>query len=209
MKASAFHAEPASRKLLAIVMAVLFAAPLAATPPEDISKLKIIILQGDDAVNTVRQRVAQEPVVEVRDENDRPVAGAVVVFSLPGRGAGASFVDGASTLTVTTDPAGRATATGLTSNGAKGSYQIRVTASSGGESASATITQSNVAAAGAGGGGGTTAIILGIVAAAAAGGILAATGGGDGGSPAGPGAPPTPRIGTISAGTPTVGAPQP
>ena len=42
--------------------------PLGAAPQEVAPQLKIVILEGDGAVNNVRQRTARDPVVEVRDE---------------------------------------------------------------------------------------------------------------------------------------------
>src|SRR4029077_3347271 len=95
------------------------------------------------AVNNIRQRTAREPIVQVEDENHRPVAGAIVVFMLPSNGAGGSFANGAKTLTITTDSRGQAVARGFRPNGAKGQYQIRVNASHNGQTASIAITQTN------------------------------------------------------------------
>jgi hypothetical protein len=47
------------------------------------SGLKILILDGEGAVNSIKLGTAREPIVQVQDENDRPVAGAMVVFTLP------------------------------------------------------------------------------------------------------------------------------
>ena len=65
------------------------------------------------------------PIVEVRDRNDLPIAGVPVVFSISG--GGAPFAGGASTVTVTTNAAGRAAVTELkpVNNGA---FQISVEA---------------------------------------------------------------------------------
>src|SRR5262245_48449852 len=73
--------------------------------------LKIVVLEGEGAVNVIQQKTAVAPVIEVRDRNDQPVAGAVVRFAI--RDGKASF-NGARTLSITTDAAGRATAAGLT-----------------------------------------------------------------------------------------------
>src|SRR5215472_17081422 len=75
--------------------------------------LNIVVVEGDGAINNIHQRTVREPVVQVEDENHRPVAGAVVVFSTPTRGAGAAFADGHHTLTVITDAEGRAVAHGF------------------------------------------------------------------------------------------------
>lgn len=111
------------------------------------SKLNITIIEGEGAINNIKARVAREPIVEVEDENHKPVAGAIVTFTLPNSGPGGTFLNGSRVLTVTTDQSGRATATGLRSNKNQGQYQIRVTATFQGLIASATIKQSIAAGA--------------------------------------------------------------
>ena len=104
--------------------------------------LKIVVVTGEDAVNIIQQRTAVAPIVEVRDRNDLPAAGVSVVFAV--RGGGASFAGGGEALTVTTDAAGRATASGLTPTG-NGAIQINVTATHQGQTATANISQTNFA----------------------------------------------------------------
>lgn len=163
---------------LACLLAFHSAKPMVAAQAEAAPKLIIVILEGEGAINNIRQRTAREPIVEVHDENNRPVAGAVVTFALPDRGAGGLFANGQTSTTITTDAQGRATATGLRPNSVEGIFQIRVTASYQGQTASAIISQTNTRSgavvAGGGGGGKTLAIIL-LVAAGAAGGAVAAT----------------------------------
>ena len=60
--------------------------------------LVITILEGEGALNDIRQRTAREPIIEVRDENHKPIAGAVVLFTLQGSGPGGSFAEGAQTF---------------------------------------------------------------------------------------------------------------
>jgi len=161
--------------------------------------LRVVVIEGEDAVNIIQQKTAVRPIVEVRDRNDLPVAGALVTFSIEG-GKAATF-GGASTLTVATNAAGQAAVTGLTPATA-GAFQIQVSAAFQGQLATATIAQTNVmtaaqaAAAGAatgggssagsagggsaggaagGAGGGLSATTIGVVGAAVAGGALAAT----------------------------------
>src|SRR5229473_779868 len=76
-------------------------------------KLNLIIVEGDGAINNIRQRTAREPIVQVEDQNHKPVAGAVVVFLLPDHGASGVFAHGSHTLTVVSDAQGRAVARGL------------------------------------------------------------------------------------------------
>ncbi len=120
--------------------------------------LRIVVIAGEDAVNVVQQRTAVAPVVEVRDRNDQPVAGATVTFAIRG---GRALFGGARTVTLTTDGVGRAVAAGFTPT-ASGSVQIGVTATFQGQTALTVIAQTNVmtaaqatAAAGAAAGGGT------------------------------------------------------
>jgi PEGA domain len=143
----------------------------AAAPP-----LKIVVLEGEGAVNIIQQKTAVVPVIEVRDRNDQPVSGALVRFAIQ---KGRATFNGARTLTATTDALGRATATGLTPIGG-GPLQIGASAAFQGQTAAITIAQTNVltaaqaAAAGgsgtAGGGGGLSNFaIAGIVGGAGAG----------------------------------------
>ncbi len=172
----------------------------AASPPR--AGLKIVVIEGEGGVNIIQQKTAVAPVVEVRDRNDQPVSGAIVTFAI--RNGRATF-SGARTLTLTTNAAGRAVVTGLTPT-SSGALQIGASAAFQGETAAATIVQTNVmtaaqaaSAAGAGagsaggggagagggaaGGGGLSATTVGVVGGAVAGGALAATkviGGGNG-----------------------------
>ena len=102
--------------------------------------LKIVVLEGEGAVNIIQQKTAVAPVIEVRDRNDQPVAGAVVRFAIQ---KGRATFNGARTLSVTTDAAGRATATGLAAT-SRGAVQITVSAAFQGQTAAATIAQTAV-----------------------------------------------------------------
>ena len=155
---------------------------LLQTPPS--APLRIVVLQGEDAVNVVQQKTAVAPLVEVRDRNDVPVAGATVTFTIASGQPGA-FAGGLPTLTVTTNAAGQAAASGFTALG-PGAVQIQVQAAYQGQIVSAAISQTNFATAaaaqagttgttGATGGGGISGTTIGVVGAAVAGGAVAAT----------------------------------
>ncbi|MCC6364256.1 MAG: hypothetical protein IT165_12080 [Bryobacterales bacterium] len=172
------------------------------------SKLNLIIVEGEGAINNVKQRSVREPIVQVEDENHKPVAGASVAFLLPGNGASGTFANGSRLLTVMTDQNGRAVMNGFTPNNVAGKMQIRVTASFRGQTATAVMTQTNVLAAAAAGGiaAGKLIAILAAVGGAAAAGVAVAVTRNGGSSPAGP--TPTPAPTVISPGSPTVGPPR-
>lgn len=175
----------ASRMIAASVLACT--AVFAQSPPA----LRIVVVEGEDAVNIVQQKTAVAPVIEVRDRNNLPVPGALVTFSI--QGGNAATFGGASTLTVATNAAGQAAVTGLTPTAA-GAFQIQVSAAFQGQLATATIAQTNVmtaaqaaaasaaaggtsgssAGAGGGAGGGLSTTTLVVTTAAVAGGIVAA-----------------------------------
>jgi hypothetical protein len=190
-------------RLFLVCLLLANIAPRAAWAQAPTS-LRIVIVEGEGAINNVRQRVNREPVVQVEDENRKPIAGAVVVFFLPDQGPSGVFVNGSKTLTVTTDNQGQAAARGIRFNNQSGQMQIRVTASFQGQTASALITQTNAAGGGGGGGmsAGTKALITVLVIGAAAGagvGIYFGTRNNGPGTPVGP-----PAI-VLTPGTPTVG----
>ena len=169
----------------------------------EIQKLNIAIVEGDGAVNNIRQRMAREPMVQVTDENRKPIAGAVVVFLLPNQGAGGAFANGAKSLTTLTDANGNAVARGMQANRLSGQYQIKVTASHQGQTSSTSINMSNAVLTGAAATGISMKLLLLLAAGGAtAAGIAVATSGG-GGS----GTPPRPST-TVTPGTPAVGGPR-
>jgi len=178
----------------------------AQEPPPQVSRLNIVVVEGEGAINNVRQRTARAPIVQVEDQNRRPVAGAAVVFALPERGATGVFPNGSRTLTVMTDNQGRAVARGIRLNNVQGRMEIRVTASHQGQTASATIAQSNTLAAAAAGAASKGLLkwllIAGGAGAAAAAGVAVANRGNNNGTTTTT-RPPT----TVSPGTGTVGRP--
>jgi hypothetical protein len=199
------------------LLALLISAPFApALQAQDTApRLNIVIVEGDGAINNIKQRTAREPIVQVEDENHRPVAGAAVVFALADQGAGGTFAGGSHTLSVVTDSQGRAVAHGFHPNSVQGQYNIRVTASHNGLTANASITQSNVVVAA---GAATTAVAAGVsakviaiiviaAAAAAGGGAYYATHSGGGGTTTTTATGANSPI-SITPGTGTVGPPR-
>jgi len=187
--------------LAAVVLLNTWPVPAKAQDQEP-TKLNISILEGEGSINNIRQRVAREAIVQVDDQNHKPVAGVAVTFFLPEHGAGGLFSNGSHSLTVMTDNTGRAVAQGIVPNKVSGEMQIRVVARYKSLDANTVIHQQNGVAAGATSGaisGKVLAIIL-ISAAGVAGGVVAATRGGNGGRQPS-------SIVTITVGTPVVGAP--
>jgi len=169
------------------------------------TSLQIVIVEGQGAINNVKQRVNREPIVQVEDENHKPVVGAAVIFFLPNQGPGGTFANGSTSLTTTTNAQGQAVARGIRFNNQAGAMEIRVAASFAGQTASAIITQTNVLGAAASGGsvGGmsltTKLLIIGaVVGGAVAAGVIVANRGSS--------TTATPTT-TITPGTVSVGAP--
>jgi hypothetical protein len=180
----------------------------AAIAEKDAGKPKsilITIIDGEGALNDVRTRTAREPIVEVDDENHKPVAGALVLFSIDNGGSQAPFAtfSGAQTLSVQTDAAGRAAGTGFRITGQRGNYRISVQASAAGLQATAVINEMNTSTGSSSSGAETSVKVIshkklewilgGAAAGAAIAGIVIAT---QGSSPT-----------TVTPGTGTVGAP--
>ncbi len=117
----------------------------AARPLQENPKLRIVILEGEGAINRVEQRTAREVIVQIEDENNKPVAGAIVVFLLPGNGAGGTFAEGGGVSTVTTNEKGQASAR-VQPNSSIGEYEIRVEAQFQDQTARAVIHQATQAA---------------------------------------------------------------
>lgn len=119
------------------------AAPAQAPAP---TSIKLMVVQGEGAINNIEKRVVTEPIVEVRDQENRPVAGAEVVFTTPPSGPSATFFGASRTFTVKSDDNGRARGTGLSPNVEEGTYPIDVTATQGNLQTALSITQTNARA---------------------------------------------------------------
>ena len=182
-KLSAIPPRVLSVALSLSIWSQLVAPPaFAQNPPAEIN---IVVVEGEGAVNNVGQRSTSHPVVRVEDENQKPISGAAVVFTLPTDGASGEFASGDKTLIVTTDPRGQAAASNLKVNQIPGKLQIHVSTSFKGRTARTNITQFNMSVPGkrAGGSSKTLLIVLAIAGAAAAGGVVAASQGGSSNSP--------------------------
>jgi hypothetical protein len=169
--------------------------------------VKIVVVEGEGAVNNIRTKVATQPVVEIRDDNDKPIPGAEVIFQLPAAGPGGVFNGWMRNQTARSNAEGRAGTNGFVPNDEAGRFNIKVTATVGTKSTSAIIAQSN----GSGAGNGKEAKssratmwkVLAIVGAGAlAGGIYAGTRGGDSASSTAAAIPVSASAGPISVAGP-------
>src|ERR1700685_1297331 len=130
--------------ILCLASLQIGAVPTFAQTPAAPNKLFIQVIEGEGALNDIRQRTAREPIVQVEDENHKPIAGAAVLFALPGSGPGGAFAEGAQTFSTVTDSAGRAVAHGLRPNSISGSYNIHVQVTYNGSTTGTDIHQQNV-----------------------------------------------------------------
>lgn len=200
--ASIFRSIPFSTEHLAAFMSQ---GPAPAPPPEG---YKINVLKSEPQNNLKKGR-ATKAVVEVRDRNNKPVAGVALLFLLPNSGPSGAFAGGAQSLTVTSNAAGQAIAT-YTPNQVAGMFNVTVNAQVNGvQVATTTISQANLAAAAgaaAGMSGATIGIIAGVAAAAAVGIGVGLSGGGNSAAPSSPAVvQPPPSIRIIGGGTPVFG----
>jgi hypothetical protein len=198
--------------MLAEVLAITYSTPPAGAQAPEPKQLTISILEGEGAINNIRQRTAREAMVQVQDENHKPVAGVAVTFFLADHGASGVFANGSQSMTVLTDANGQAAMRGMVPNQMAGKMEIRVSARLGNLNADAVITQTNAAGTAAAGGaaisGKVIALIVVIAAGVAVGAIVATHGGSSSSNTATiPSGPTTPAVVTITAGTPTVGHP--
>jgi len=152
---------------LAVTLTVPEVAPAASAQDSVVSKINLVIVEGEGAINNIRQRTAREPIVQVEDENHKPIAGAAVLFKLPDSGPSGTFAKGSRTLQVTTNSKGQAIAKGLKLNNLSGKFQIQVEASYKGMSANTAINQANAVLSTAAGGTGVAGMVASALAVAA------------------------------------------
>jgi hypothetical protein len=164
--------------------AALLSAPIYAQQAADQpQQYQLYVVRGENAQNNIKKGRATKAVVEVRDRNNKPVAGAAVLFLLPDSGPGGSFVGGAQSATVSTDSAGQAAIT-YQPNSVPGNFDIKVSVKD--SNSTTKISQTNLAAVGAGL---STAALVWMIVGAGAGiglGVGLATSGGGGSSSTNP-----------------------
>lgn len=111
---------------------------------QQMDTLKVSIVEGKGAVNSITHKAGGPIVVEVRDEKDHIVPAARVQFSTPSTGP-TGQVEGRHTFLAWTDTEGRAHVDGLVPNSLAGAFEVTVEASFAGRTGTATFNQSNSA----------------------------------------------------------------
>jgi hypothetical protein len=109
-------------------------------------RLHIEILKGDGGVNILGADTAVQPVIQVRDRNNRPLPDVTVTFTAPADGPSATFLNGSRSISLTTDSAGEAILLGMKPVN-PGRFQIAVSASVQSETVVTAISLMNEAAA--------------------------------------------------------------
>jgi hypothetical protein len=103
------------------------AQPIAQLPVE--RSLQIRVLAGKDEANDLERKIMAPVVVQVVDQNQRPVEGAEVVVRFPLSGPGAAFTGGKASQTIRTNAEGQAAALNWAANNQQGTFQVHVSAS--------------------------------------------------------------------------------
>jgi hypothetical protein len=106
--------------------------------------LKIVPLAGKGEMNDLERHVMAPLVIEVLDQNDRPVEGAEVVFRFPINGPGATFPGGRTSQTTRTNGQGQAAGMNWVANNQVGAFDVHVTATYGNQTGETTVSMSNV-----------------------------------------------------------------
>jgi hypothetical protein len=130
-------------------------APQSQTPPPNtpvkpmaplpvIKNLKMLVLAGNGEMNDLERKVMAPLVVQVLDQNDRPVEGADVIFRFPLNGPGATFTGGQTSQTVRSNGTGEAAALNWMANGQVGTFEIHVNATYGNEIGETIVKMQNV-----------------------------------------------------------------
>jgi hypothetical protein len=132
------------RSLVVVICQFLTLQPLLAGAAGAQPGIRIVVVGGDNARNVIKQIPSEALTVRIQDASRRAVPGATVVFSAPDSGPSGEFANGSTSLTVTTGRDGLAAADGFRPNAVLGAYSIQVRAEAGGQTASASIAQTNV-----------------------------------------------------------------
>jgi hypothetical protein len=109
--------------------------------------LDITVVEGEGTSNVVGKKGSLRPVIEVRDEKNQLLEGAIVTFIAPADGPSVVFSNGLRTVTVMTDSQGRARTPSFRAVNS-GPFRLQVSASFRGQMVSTSISQTNFDTAG-------------------------------------------------------------
>ena len=133
-----------ARALIAMTVGCFLIAPIGLPGSQlPAQSLTITIIEGDGALNNIKLRTNREIIVQVEDQNHQPIAGAAVSAFLPNDGASGTFVGGGQMFNGTSAGNGRVIIR-FKPNNVQGKYQVRLSASSQGQSAATVAAQTNV-----------------------------------------------------------------
>jgi hypothetical protein len=122
-------------------------APLAAQQQDPPPPFRITVLEGQGAINNIRDTVNRAISVQVEDENRNPLSGVSVTFFLPSDGPSGLFPNGSRVLTVFTDDKGVASSRSVRFNNQVGLMPVKVVASLFSQTVNAQVMQTNVSSA--------------------------------------------------------------
>ena len=107
-----------NRPLTIFLVILLVVSPLmaqsqapAAAPAGQVQNLKVVPLAGNNEMNDLQRKVMAPLVVQVLDQDSRPVEGADVTFRFPVSGPSAVFANQQSAQTIRSNADGQASAT--------------------------------------------------------------------------------------------------
>ncbi len=110
---------------------------------------RVRIIEGDGAINDIRQVLNRAASVVVEDDNHNPLSGVSVTFFLPNEGPSGLFSNGSRVLTVFTDSNGISSSRPIHFNNQIGIMRINVVASVFSQTVNSTIEQTNISSNGA------------------------------------------------------------
>jgi hypothetical protein len=119
-------------------------APAPAPPKGAGTGLGIVVLEGNNSINSTSLGRSVAATVEIRDSNDFPVEDATVTFTLPAVGTGGTFAPGGRTFQTRSDARGQAIAPFVVPVGL-GKFRIAVSATAGDRKGEGFVTQTNSA----------------------------------------------------------------
>jgi hypothetical protein len=140
-------------QVVPLLVARLVLAPMAAAqtpapspqplPLPTVQDLRVVPLAGSGGVNDLERKIMSPLVVQVLDQESRPIEGAQVVFRFPLNGPSATFPNQQTSQTTRSNADGQAAATGWMANNHAGTFQVQVTATRGNEIGQASISMTN------------------------------------------------------------------